>query len=182
MLVVVAILSSLTWVIYGNSHYAGPIKSITVYTVGHEVELPKTRSHPSSNRHATPNSAKPSTPVGIGLSTTQLEVGKTANLYSESLPSFDWRQRAAAPNASQSGFTEASSAFETDYTGTDFTNTQATGMTESVISLDGENGLRPEIPPRQATGSTILPQQAPQRSRSARIPPPSISPSELPAR
>lgn len=33
-------ISVVTWITYGQSNYAGPVKSITVWTVGQEVELP----------------------------------------------------------------------------------------------------------------------------------------------
>jgi hypothetical protein len=93
VLIFVLFLSSLTWIFYGNSHYAGPIKSITVYTIGREVELPKLTSTSSTNRQ-TPHSGKPSEPRGFnGVSgpnaTTEIEIGKTANLYSESLRTLD---------------------------------------------------------------------------------------------
>ncbi|KAG0139273.1 hypothetical protein CROQUDRAFT_666734 [Cronartium quercuum f. sp. fusiforme G11] len=40
--VVVALVSfsMMTWMFYGQSHYAGPVKSLTVWTAGQEVELP----------------------------------------------------------------------------------------------------------------------------------------------
>lgn len=93
VLAFVLLLSSLTWIFYGNSHYAGPIKSITVYTIGREVELPKLGPSLSTNRH-TPNSGRPSDLQGLrGFSgpsaTTGVEIGKTANLFSDSLPTVD---------------------------------------------------------------------------------------------
>lgn len=41
VLVVMIIFALATWLLYGKSHYAGPIKSLTVWTTGGEVEMPK---------------------------------------------------------------------------------------------------------------------------------------------
>lgn len=129
----VALLSALTWILYGNGHYAGPIKSITVYTIGREIELPKTGYGHSSHKYATPGSAKPAaaaaaialTPSkggdGHGM-TTSMGVGKTANLYSASLLTSDWTERqnetrSAAFTPSHGATTDASSQWtEGSYT------------------------------------------------------------------
>ncbi|MBW0481071.1 hypothetical protein O181_020786 [Austropuccinia psidii MF-1] len=43
---VIITLSVMAWYLYGRSHYAGPVKSLTIWTVGHEVELPKKLKRP----------------------------------------------------------------------------------------------------------------------------------------
>jgi hypothetical protein len=35
------LISVVFWFLYGRSHYAGPIKSLTTWTLGYEVEIPK---------------------------------------------------------------------------------------------------------------------------------------------
>ncbi|POW15884.1 hypothetical protein PSTT_01861 [Puccinia striiformis] len=41
ILVATIFVSLAFWFLYGRSHYAGPIKSLTTWTVGYEVEIPK---------------------------------------------------------------------------------------------------------------------------------------------
>lgn len=136
-MVAVILASSLTWVLYGNSHYAGPIKSITVYTIGREVELPKSTHQTTTNRQ-TPNSGRPTaTPVGVaspglgvGGATTGVDFGKTANLYSESLVTIEHDQihdqRQMETWDSRGGISE-------------FTDTQMTGRTDDSYSYDSES-------------------------------------------
>lgn len=148
---VVSLLSSITWITYGNAHYAGPIKSITVYTIGREVDLPK-----SSHAHSTNKpSAKPSIPIANvqnnGATTTDLEVGKTANLYSESLPTLNWSVHAPAGQLSSpnklrrkkvNGLEMLNQGRETEFTDTqlsDITNESWTGSEGSYESDDGES-------------------------------------------
>ncbi|KAA1085403.1 hypothetical protein PGT21_005976 [Puccinia graminis f. sp. tritici] len=40
-LVATILISVFFWFVYGRSHYAGPIKSLTTWTLGYEVEIPK---------------------------------------------------------------------------------------------------------------------------------------------
>ncbi|KAG0151509.1 hypothetical protein CROQUDRAFT_36565 [Cronartium quercuum f. sp. fusiforme G11] len=47
VMVGVILISSLAWILHGRARYIGPIKSITVWSAGQEVELPKTRGRPS---------------------------------------------------------------------------------------------------------------------------------------
>lgn len=139
----VLLLSSITWIFYGNSHYAGPIKSITVYTIGREVELPKLASTLSTNRH-TPHSGRPTEPhVGRAFSrsaaTTGIEIGKTANLFSDSLATGDLGQPMETVDISQGltthswGRSEPDSKADSREIGT--TETHMTGYTE--YSTDG---------------------------------------------
>lgn len=100
------LLATITWVVYGNSHYAGPIKSITVYTIGREVELP-TASYQQSTNRQTPNGA---TATPFAQNENEAEIGKTANLYSASLATVD-----VIPT------TTRRSEIETDMTGSQWT-------------------------------------------------------------
>ncbi|WAQ81359.1 hypothetical protein PtA15_1A699 [Puccinia triticina] len=65
----VALLAAVSWFLYGRAHYVGPIKSITVWTTGQEVELPRAGNCAISN----PTS-------------TEEAVGRRANIYEESIP------------------------------------------------------------------------------------------------
>lgn len=132
------LLSSLTWIFYGNSHYAGPIKSITVYTIGREVELPKLTSTGSANRH-TPHGARPSSPRGLNgfhdpSATTGVEIGKTANLYSESLRTMDFNAPPETTDISNELVTQSwrstEGASRTGHTHTEVTETQMTDYTD----------------------------------------------------
>ena len=107
IIVFVALLATLSWVLYGNSHYAGPIKSITVYTIGREVELP-TASYSQSTNRPTPNGVTP-TP-NFAQNESEAEIGKTANLYSASLATFDV------------GRSEATGTEFTEYTDDEYTS------------------------------------------------------------
>ncbi|KAA1097673.1 hypothetical protein PGT21_016641 [Puccinia graminis f. sp. tritici] len=40
-LLITIVISLFFWFIYGNSHYVGPIKSLTTWTAGYEIEIPK---------------------------------------------------------------------------------------------------------------------------------------------
>ncbi|GAA97304.1 uncharacterized protein L969DRAFT_14610 [Mixia osmundae IAM 14324] len=67
----VLILATLTWIVYGNSHYAGPIKSVTFWTTGgQEVALPKSAIHSTSL-------------PGAGITSTEVH-GKTAHVFDTS--------------------------------------------------------------------------------------------------
>ncbi|KAA1114713.1 hypothetical protein PGT21_019266 [Puccinia graminis f. sp. tritici] len=61
----VALLAAVSWFLYGRAHYVGPIKSITVWTTGQEVELPR---------------------AGNSIASTEEGVGRRANIYEESIP------------------------------------------------------------------------------------------------
>lgn len=110
-----------------------------VYAIGREVDLPKfTASH--STHKATPGSGKPVGTPGYldspGVHTTEVEIGKTANLYSESLATFEHYPRTYESNATQLR-TGDSYGTETGWTGV--TDTQMTGMTETSWSGSEED-------------------------------------------
>jgi hypothetical protein len=65
----VALMAIISWFLYGQTHYVGPIKSITVWTTGQEVELPRAGEGIVSN----PTS-------------TEEAVGRRANIFEESIP------------------------------------------------------------------------------------------------
>ncbi|KNZ59201.1 hypothetical protein VP01_1785g3 [Puccinia sorghi] len=65
----VALMAIISWFLYGRAHYVGPIKSITVWTTGQEVELPRAGEGMVSN----PTS-------------TEEAVGRRANVFEESIP------------------------------------------------------------------------------------------------
>ncbi|KAI7962709.1 hypothetical protein MJO28_000803 [Puccinia striiformis f. sp. tritici] len=65
----VALLATVSWFLYGRAHYVGPIKSITVWTTGQEVELPRAGDGIISN----PTS-------------TEEAVGRRANIFEDSIP------------------------------------------------------------------------------------------------
>lgn len=65
----VALMAVASWFLYGRAHYVGPIKSITVWTAGQEVELPRATNAVVSN----PTS-------------TEEAVGRRANVFEESAP------------------------------------------------------------------------------------------------
>ncbi|KAA1095401.1 hypothetical protein PGTUg99_029591 [Puccinia graminis f. sp. tritici] len=50
------------WFVYGRSHYAGPIKSLTTWTVGYEVEIPKPRANAPVRQEVVNHSDLPRTP------------------------------------------------------------------------------------------------------------------------
>ena len=184
---VVVLLSTLTWVLFGNSHYAGPIKSITVYTIGREVELPKTTYATSTHNRATPGSGQPQTPVeGNGLTTTEFEIGKTANLYSESIASCDVGHRSrAAPDGSsrrpRPPPTDTALSAATGATNSAFTDTQMTGMTSDGSYTDSsgegdseEESLRAAQPtrtqPRLSVPASPTPNQSVEQQQLAPAP------------
>lgn len=47
-------ISLVFWFLYGRSHYAGPIKSLTTWTLGYEVEIPK-QAQAAQVRHEKPD-------------------------------------------------------------------------------------------------------------------------------
>ncbi|MBW0473251.1 hypothetical protein O181_012966 [Austropuccinia psidii MF-1] len=65
----VAVMASISWFLYGRCHYVGPIKSITVWTTGQEVELPRAQSG-----------------VGSDPSSAEEAAARRANVYEESIP------------------------------------------------------------------------------------------------
>ena len=49
------------WFLYGRSHYAGPVKSLTTWTVGYEVEIPRKLPNAFARQEKTVNFDLPST-------------------------------------------------------------------------------------------------------------------------
>lgn len=169
IIVVVVLLSTLTWVLFGNSHYAGPIKSITVYTIGREVELPKTTYAISTHNRATPGSGQPQTPIeGNGLTTTEFEIGKTANLYSESIASCDVARRSRAapdgpahrtrPRPTGTGLSAATGATDSAFTDAQMTDSTSDGSyTDSSGDSDTDDeSARVAQPIRPQAGPSVL--------------------------
>lgn len=81
--VVATVLASLSWVFYGNSHYAGPIKSITLWTTGREVGLPRAKSR--ATRKTKTDENDPTSDVVMDKTTT-MGKGATAAIFEGSLP------------------------------------------------------------------------------------------------
>lgn len=72
-----------TWVIYGNSHYAGPIKAI----LGPQIELPKQSSSSSSQ-------SKFETPSQLVGRTTVVEEGDQSTAWTDATGS-EWTEGTA---------------------------------------------------------------------------------------
>ncbi|GAA5995300.1 uncharacterized protein JCM10292_005088 [Rhodotorula paludigena] len=102
MLVGVLLVSTLAWVLYGNGHYAGPIKTTTRWTIGAEVDLPSSSSHgtkkppsrkkPSAAAAAAAAAAPtPSSGNGVGSAspaegtTTSAQHGASAHVWATSV-------------------------------------------------------------------------------------------------
>lgn len=92
------VLSTLSWIVYGNAHYAGPIRSITVWTTGHEVGLPSASG--SSKKGSRKTGSLNGHPLaaaagggggggGVKEKTTSLAKGETAAVFEGSMPT-DW--------------------------------------------------------------------------------------------
>ena len=79
--VAAAVLSSLTWVVYGNARYAGPIKSLTLWTTGREVGLPRAKSKSRKTKTTSMNATSV-----IKDKTTTMGKGATAAIFEGSLP------------------------------------------------------------------------------------------------
>ncbi|SCV69196.1 BQ2448_2216 [Microbotryum intermedium] len=82
VLVIVFLLATLAWVFYGNAHYAGPIKTTTKWTIGAEIELPR-----SATTYKTPTPAggagmnSPIQAVAPGLTESEV-LGRSAHVFS----------------------------------------------------------------------------------------------------
>ncbi|GJN93235.1 hypothetical protein Rhopal_006282-T1 [Rhodotorula paludigena] len=101
MLVGVLLVSTLAWVLYGNGHYAGPIKTTTRWTIGAEVDLPSSSSHgtkkPTSRKKLSAAAAAaaaaptPSSGNGAGSAspaegtTTSAQHGASAHVWATSV-------------------------------------------------------------------------------------------------
>ncbi|GAA6056973.1 hypothetical protein JCM3770_001993 [Rhodotorula araucariae] len=95
ILVGVLLLSSLAWILYGNAHYAGPIKTTTRWTIGAEVDLPgggRAKSAKRSRRKsaaavaaAPPGSSAARTGTGPGAGAeSSAEHGRSAHVWATS--------------------------------------------------------------------------------------------------
>ncbi|GAA5899863.1 uncharacterized protein JCM6883_006013 [Sporobolomyces salmoneus] len=71
----VSLLSSLAWILYGNSHYAGPIKTTTRWTIGAEVDLPSSTSNPGATRKKS---------SAHNHATSSAEYGRSAHVFAVS--------------------------------------------------------------------------------------------------
>ncbi|GAA5865779.1 hypothetical protein JCM1840_003257 [Sporobolomyces johnsonii] len=70
----VLVLSSLAWVLYGNKHYSGPIKTTTRWTIGAEVDLPSSSSHGATKKKSA---------VAQAHITTSAQHGRSAHVFEE---------------------------------------------------------------------------------------------------
>ncbi|GAA5984441.1 hypothetical protein JCM10908_003347 [Rhodotorula pacifica] len=75
VLIGVLLLSSISWVVYGNRHYAGPIKTMTRWTIGAEVDLPSTSSAGGGVKKST---------AANGHATTTAHLGRSAHVWATS--------------------------------------------------------------------------------------------------
>ncbi|KAM0752190.1 hypothetical protein T439DRAFT_287531 [Meredithblackwellia eburnea MCA 4105] len=95
----VLFLSTLAWVFYGNSHYAGPIKTTTRWTIGAEVELPASTTFKTTT---------------LPDETTSAAHGRSAHVFSGSVPTL--MTNGPPPSSSHGEYTtttgEWSSGFE----------------------------------------------------------------------
>lgn len=161
ILLAVFMLSTLTWVLYGNSHYAGPIKSTLVYTIGREVDLPTSQHTPSTQRPSNKTPRKASSPLGLngsntnpfennGATTTDFEIGKTAGFYSESIATANWSRAQEDGTGARSFGPDDSRATETQ--GTDMTGESYSGSSEEEDDDDYESDDEDDVrsqPPAQ---------------------------------
>ncbi|SCZ97268.1 BZ3500_MvSof-1268-A1-R1_Chr4-2g07099 [Microbotryum saponariae] len=80
VLVLVFLLATLAWVFYGNAHYAGPIKTTTKWTIGAEIELPRSAT---MQKTPTPAGGTNSPVQALGPRLTESEfLGRTAHVFS----------------------------------------------------------------------------------------------------
>ncbi|GAA6044220.1 hypothetical protein JCM8097_002269 [Rhodosporidiobolus ruineniae] len=128
VLVGVLLLASVTWVIYGNSHYAGPIKTTTRWTIGAEVDLPSTSTHggataapPADGARAKRGKSTAAAPV-----TTSFAHGRSAHVWAQSTTGDEGERRVGAGR-------DGEATVGTEMTGMRTTRTGGTesGMTES---------------------------------------------------
>ncbi|GAA5878717.1 hypothetical protein JCM3774_000484 [Rhodotorula dairenensis] len=77
VLVGVLLLSSISWVVYGNRNYAGPIKTMTRWTIGAEVDLPSTSSAGGAGGVKKSTAAK-------GQASTTAHLGRSAHVWATS--------------------------------------------------------------------------------------------------
>ncbi|BGP19556.1 hypothetical protein JCM10213_000156 [Rhodosporidiobolus nylandii] len=101
VLIGVLLLSSIAWVLYGNSHYAGPIKTTTRWTIGAEVDLPST----SSAGGTQPAAAKKKKTTGAHV-TTSFAHGRSAHVWATSTGGQMTGERTARTVDSRGGGTE----------------------------------------------------------------------------
>ncbi|GAA6012779.1 hypothetical protein JCM10207_005357 [Rhodosporidiobolus poonsookiae] len=76
----VLLLSSTSWVFYGNAHYAGPIKATTRWTIGAEIDLPSTSSNGATQQKKKTTVAN----NGGGHVTTSANHGRSAHVWAQS--------------------------------------------------------------------------------------------------
>ncbi|GAA5985994.1 hypothetical protein JCM11641_004894 [Rhodosporidiobolus odoratus] len=127
----VLLLSSIAWVLYGNSHYAGPIKTTTRWTIGAEVDLPSSSSHGGTQHQQ--QQKKKSTAVGAHI-TTSAAHGRSAHV---------WATSDAGGGGGRGGETEGASRNMTR--GTELSRmTTTTGGTGSEWTEGTETGVSGE--------------------------------------
>ncbi|BGP42977.1 hypothetical protein JCM10449v2_006992 [Rhodotorula kratochvilovae] len=170
ILVGVLLLSSLAWILYGNSHYAGPIKTTTRWTIGAEVELPGGRrsagkgTKRSRRKSTTPvpqlgsaSEARTGTGTGGGSSA---EHGRTAHVWATSgargtdgavgADSAAWTRGTELSAVARTGETAGTSGTGTDWTEYTSDGEGSTGSDEEDDEEEEDERSRSRSRPRQA--------------------------------
>ncbi|GAA6008097.1 hypothetical protein JCM11491_001882 [Sporobolomyces phaffii] len=129
----VSLLASLAWVLYGNRHYAGPIKTTTRWTIGAEVDLPSSTSNPGGTR-------KKST-AHHNDATSSAEYGRSAHVFAVS--------GQESEDAETGEWTQGTRDVETGVTGTGSEWTEYTDDGE-----DDDEGDEDEDEDEERAGST----------------------------
>ncbi|BGP34969.1 hypothetical protein JCM10296v2_006793 [Rhodotorula toruloides] len=118
MLIGVLLLSSTAWVLYGNSHYAGPIKTTTRWTIGAEVDLPSTSSQGG------PGGTKKKSTAHAHV-TTSAHHGRTAHVWATSGTdgSGEWSTtETGGPGREVHGARTGETGVSTSMTGSEYTS------------------------------------------------------------
>ncbi|BGP10988.1 hypothetical protein JCM10049v2_006882 [Rhodotorula toruloides] len=137
MLVGVLLLSSTAWVLYGNSHYAGPIKTTTRWTIGAEVDLPSTSSQGG------PGGTKKKSTAHAHV-TTSAHHGRTAHVWATSGTdgSGEWTStETGGPGRDMHGVRTGETGMSASMTGSEYTSeyTSEEGSSEE----EGEGSRSP---------------------------------------
>ncbi|GAA5986317.1 hypothetical protein JCM5350_002979 [Sporobolomyces pararoseus] len=137
----VSLLASLAWVLYGNGHYAGPIKTTTRWTIGAEVDLPSSTSNPGGTRKKS---------SAHNHATSSGEYGRSAHVFAVS--------GEESEDAAETGeWTQDTRDVETGVTGTGSEWSEYTDEGEEDDSDEAgegdEESRRDEESSRQAHGS-----------------------------
>ncbi|GAA5930763.1 hypothetical protein JCM1841_006410 [Sporobolomyces salmonicolor] len=138
----VLILSSLAWVLYGNKHYSGPIKTTTRWTIGAEIDLPSSSSHGGTKKKSAAAQAH---------ITTSAEHGRSAHVFEET------EDTEMTGSSRVTGTSRSASATEmgtdwTEYTDDDDGEDEDEDVDEDGDEEEEEQGPRSEPSPDRSRG------------------------------